>query len=60
MCGSNLHYGDVSVENGEGEGRPVATVRMHRGVFRGARWDLVGKKSALDKPDQDSSRLLGS
>lgn len=37
---SNLHYGDVSVQHGEGEGCPVATVGMHGWVFWGAWWNL--------------------
>lgn len=48
VCVSNLHNGDVSVQNSEGEGCPVSTIRMHRGVLWGAWWDLAAQdKSAL-------------
>lgn len=40
---SHLNYGDVSVQHGEGEGCPVATVRMHRRMFWGACWNLAAQ-----------------
>lgn len=39
---SNLHHRDVSVQHREGQGCPVPTVRVHRRVLRGTRWDLGG------------------
>lgn len=44
---TNLHYGDVSVQHGEGEGGPASTVGMHGGVFWGARWDLTARKELM-------------
>ena len=43
---SYLHYGDVSVQNSEGEGCPVATIRMHRRVFWGAWRHLAAQDKA--------------
>lgn len=43
---SYLHYGDVSVQDSEGEGCPMATIRMHRGVFWGAWWHLAAQDKA--------------
>lgn len=40
---SNLHYGDVSMQHSEGEGGPVSTIRMHRGVLWGAWWNLAAQ-----------------
>lgn len=44
---TNLHYGDVSVQHGEGEGSPASTVGMHGGVFWGARGNLTASKELM-------------
>lgn len=47
VCISNLHYGDVSMQHSEGEGCPVSTIRMHRGVLWGAWWNLTAQNKSV-------------
>lgn len=44
---SNLHYGDVSMQHSKGEGCPVSTIRMHRGVLWGAWWNLNARDKSV-------------